>query len=292
LDDEGEIESISKESRKDHPILEKNSPYQKVAAHVQKLRRQGVFDKPWILIPLNIGNLHWVFVALLNASYLGRNQDNKMSGFLYYDSLNPNTSREEALREMHDNGILNLVIYANLAFGHPNLNGDEVKERIISEERFPKFEIPMQDFVEQKDGSNCGIFVWLCMLEMSMLHCKKYQKKEDFQSMPTDKDGVNKFFLQDGDWFKTFRDPKLGTAAKTGSTSPAKRPQVTSLSSDFFWTVREQANVLFNRILTLKTKKHFDPRMPKQPVPYHYTVPNIVKHIWNYDDTQQEDIKV
>ena len=289
MDDEGEVSKVSQESNKKNTssTMIPKGPYQKVAAHVNKLKRQGFFKQPWILIPLNLGNYHWVFVALLNVSYLGTPQDKKMTGFFYYDGMNPNTSHEQAMEYMHDNGILNLVIYANLAFGHPNLFGSEIKERIVDKKRFPKIEVPIQDFVEQNDGYNCGIFVWLCMLEMSLVHCKKYQKMEDFQY----KEDVGTFFLQDGDWFKTFKDPKLAEKTQPAKTKATeKEPVAISLKKEFFLAIREQATVLINRIRKMRTKKHYDPWKYNKVPPYRFTIPNIVRHIWNYEEKDQAKI--
>jgi len=289
LDDEGEVSKVSQESIKKNTSSVPIGPYQKVAGHVNKLKRQGYFKQPWILIPLNIGNWHWVFVALLNVSYLGAPQDKKMTGFFYYNGMNPDTSHEQVMERMHDNGILNLVIYANLAFGHPNLSGADIKARIVDKKFFPKIEVPIQDFVEQSDSYNCGIFVWLCMLEMSLVHCKKYQKMEDFQY----KEDEDKFFLQDGDWFKTFKDPKPAEKKQPArAKAKEKKPVAISLKRDFFLALREHATVLINRIIKMRTKKHHDPWMPNQVPPYRYTIPNIVRHIWNYDDKEQAKINV
>jgi len=272
--------------RKNNASAERSaSMFGDVQRVVNRMKRRGFFKKPWILLPLNLGNFHWVFVALLNVTYLGGDQEggdetgnkkNKnFTAFFYYDSLNPEVSRDDALKAMSQYGVVNMIIYANLVFGNPRMTGADIKEKLGNPEFFPKIEVPISDFVRQEDSNNCGVFVWICLMEMSLVHCRRYLEKKDFDEQKSDDGSSSTFYLQKGDWFKLLKDPS--------------KTNVTSLHHSIFETIRHHALVLFNRILNVKTKKNRSPRNPEQKLPQ-YVFTNLRKYVWEIKDGNRLDI--
>ena len=275
-------QDVTEESKKDRV-----SSFWKVQKVVTRMKSRGFFAKPWIIIPINIHRYHWVFLALLNVSYLGSAQDKKFTAAFYYDSFKMRISHEDVMEILNQYGILNLIVYTNLVYGRPAMTGEDIRKKLFDPEYFPIIQVPLADFVEQIDGFNCGIFVWLCMMEMSLVHSRKYHQQSDFVQ-ETEDDGVTTYLLQKGDWFKLFKKP-----TKLKGDVSGEDLVVTSLPSIFFDSVREQALVLFNRILVLKTKNNMEPRRPSASnVLPAYIQTNIRKYVWEIDDNNMESIKV
>jgi len=136
--------------------IERMNIFTSTAAFVDRMHRQGYFTKPWILIPLNHIDKHWTFVAILNGAYLGTPQDATFSGYLYYDSMRPSMTRLEEMTVLHNKGVFNILVYANLVYGHPRLTGVDIRKIMFDPLQFARISVPPDDFVKQDDGSNCG----------------------------------------------------------------------------------------------------------------------------------------
>ena len=133
---------------------------------VMRMQKRGYFQKPWIVMPINIAAGHWSFVGLLNCAYLGTDQEKKFSGFFYYDSLGLDQSRLEPMKMLHNKGILNLIVFANLAFGQPRLTNHDIRKLLWDPSKFARIAVPDPDKVLQSDGSNCGLHTCLCMMDV------------------------------------------------------------------------------------------------------------------------------
>jgi len=259
----------------------------RVVEHVAKvatlMKNRGYFKKPWILFPMNLGNYHWQFVGLLNVSYLGTPQAKKFSGFFIYDGLEPKMGREKQLAILSNQGILNLIIYINLVYGHPNITGQNIREMVFNQDMFAEICVPDEDIFVQSDGFNCGIFIWLCLQQMSLSTSRQYREKKDFNEVLSTT-GDKRFYFHTGEWFKLYRD---------ATHTPDKASGFPKFHKDFFSTIRAQATALFNRLLTLKVKgeKNYQPRDP----PPDKNFPKFVKHnfrkyVFEIPDTSQERI--
>ena len=100
-----------------------------------------------------------MFVGLLNVSHLGTDQSKKFTGYIYYDSLKPESTRLDELTVLHNKGILNMIVFANFVYGTPRMTKEKIKKMIYEDENsFARIQIPKDDFVVQTDGANCGIF--------------------------------------------------------------------------------------------------------------------------------------
>ena len=288
LDDKGRL-VVTLNKNKKHVVLglpegkvDKNRMFETCHTLVDRMKRRGFFDKPWILIPLNFGDYHWAFVALLNMTYIGSPQDKKFSGFLYYDSFKPQLSRTKAIAVLHNKGILNMICYANLVCGNPVLDSTNIRDMLLDPKVFPKLEIPKEDFVEQHDGCNCGLFVFLNMMDISLVHSFKYQKKDDFQEVEDPETGQVTYYLHQGEWYKLFSVRK----------PPGTRPLRPSKNDGeymftFFSSVREQLLCLWNRIHSLKAQKNITPQFPKDAIAGYFQT-NHRQIIWGIDPDNQE----
>jgi hypothetical protein len=168
---------------------------------VNRLEKKGIFKKSWILFPLHLKH-HFVFLAVLNLSYLETSQEEKFTGYFMYDPTRYDLTRDDEMKIMSEKGILNFIIYANMKHGHPRRRGSEkepLKVFIDSPNHFPSIKIPIDDFINQIDGYNCGVFTAITILEFSLLHARKYQKKEDFDEI--DFFGTPAYALQKGDFY-------------------------------------------------------------------------------------------
>ena len=267
------IKEVPKQAR------ERDVLFRSVSKTVEKMKNRGFFNKPWILIPLNMRcNQHWCFAGLLNANCLGQSQEEAFSGFFYYDSMHPEQTRLEQLTALHNKGILNMLVYANLVYGNPKITTTDIREMLFDPTRFAKIAVPTEDCVEQDDACNCGIFVWLNLLEMSMVHSRHYQHMKDFQRVLRDlpslkalKESELEFHFQKGDFFKLYKPPKTTATLQEGYSH---------LSPLLFRTVRTQADCLFARILTLKNGKNFSPRWPTSNLPKTIQI-NFREQVWD-----------
>lgn len=250
--------------------------FRMVVKSTDRCYRMGRFNKPWILVPLNTDRTHWVFVALLNVAYLGTSQQQKFSGFFVYDSLHPNSTREQDLTILHNKGILNLVIYANLVYGNPRLTTKNIRDICFDPNQFARICVPEVDTVKQVDGCNCGLFVWMNCLEFSTVHSRHYQHMKDFDQFKTEKDGTE-YHLKKGDFFKLYRNPNK-------APTPNSR-----IPDQVFLAIRNQAQCLSNRIMTLKWKVNLSPRTPTQSLPK-YVSHNFRRHVWDIPDENQKGI--
>ena len=263
---------------------QKESMFVKCMKTVKRMKDRGFLDKPWILLPLNLSNTHWVFVAILNMTYIGTPQDEKFSGFLYYDSLEENVSRTKVMLYLHNKGVINMIVYANFVYGNPILNEMDIRELLWNPETFPKIEIPTEDYVGQHDGWNCGLFVCLNMMEMSLVHSLKYQKREDFHEVVEDpEDGAATYCFQQGDWYKVFssrRPPGMTLRPAKGDST-----YMESLLQCF----RQQMLCLWNRIQTLKNRKNYNPSFPDSVVPPYFQKTHRLT-IWDIQPGDQKMI--
>ena len=248
-----------------------------VIKSVDRCFRRGAFNKTWILIPLNLGNFHWVFVALMNAAYLGTPQDEKLTGYFLFDSISPQQTREEDMVILHNKGVLNIIVYANLVYGHPRLTAHNIRDMLFDSTKFAKLGIPYNDTVKQDDAWNCGLFVWMNMLEFSLVHSHRYGSVKDFDIIEKPSSTGSDYLLKVGDFLKLFKD--------NDATTPSK-----VLPEQIFKTIRTQGICLFNRILTLKNSTDsFSPRFPNTTFPK-YVRKNFRKFVWGIDDTDQPAI--
>ena len=135
----------------------------------RRLHFCGCFDKEWICFPINQNGDHWSFVAVLNMTYLKSSQDEKFTAFLYYDSTNKEMTRGNCLRILHVKGILNLILCANVLFGLPsNQPIKEMDKLLKSSKRFSRIQVYDSEYPSQKDGSNCGVYLCLCMMDTAL----------------------------------------------------------------------------------------------------------------------------
>ena len=262
---------------------ERKTIFHEVQKQVLRMNFRGYFNKRWLLFPINMGNQHWTFAGVLNGACLGSQQDKRFSGYLYYDSYRPQMTRLEELTILHNKGILNILVYANLCCGQPKLTGVDIRDVIFDPNSFARIAIPHVDRVIQRDGWNCGLFLCMSMMEMSIVHSQKYFQKNHFDE---GMDGMDRtFFLKEGDWFKLFKEPRTQSAAsKTGPVYPGLPKQI-------FQSFREQATCLFNRILTLKSsgKEHL-PHFPETGVPK-YVKKNLKNYVWEYGKDDQKQVQ-
>ena len=86
-------------------------------AVVLHCNRRNVFTKPWILIPFNLSNQHWVFVALMDITYLATDQKKKFTVFMYADSMSSKEKPVIIHRLFVLKGIYNFIIFANMLYG-------------------------------------------------------------------------------------------------------------------------------------------------------------------------------
>jgi len=249
---------------------------------VMRMQKRGCFQKPWIVMPVNIVGFHWSFVGLLNCAYLGTDQEKKFSGFFYYDSLGLDQSRLEPMKMLHNKGILNLIVFANLAFGQPRLTNHDIRKLLWDPSKFARIAVPDPDKVLQTDGSNCGLHTCLCMMDVGLMHSRKYQNKADFDE-GTYRDELT-YFLKQGDFHKIFKDENSRTRVV-----PHKGKTWGALHSTFFYTMREHLTCLCNRLLTMKTGEDYQPRVPKLKFPK-YIKKNFRKLVWDIDETDQPEI--
>lgn len=259
-----------------HPGNEKDLQAQcgNVVRQVNRMKKRGCFNKPWIFIPINLGDLHWVIVGLLNCTYLGTPQEKAFSGYFIYDSIDRDCNDMKAMTILHNRGILNLVIYANLVFGNPRITGQDIYAMVNDVNKFTPIKVLPEDHIRQSDTWNCGVFVWMTMLEMSLVHAKNYTKAGDFVS----KHGDQSVYLQKGDWFKLYKDEAYPEKYKNHA-----------LPHQIYDTIRHLACVLFARMQTLKTGKNVSPRQPQPTLP-NYMRKNFRRFVWNIDDNKQAAI--
>ena len=249
--------------------------FQQTCGLALRLKRRGMFAKKWILMPVNLGDYHWIFVGILNMTHLGTAQDKRFTAYFIYDSLNASSHRYEDNAILNQAGILNLIIFSNLVYGNPPLQGCDIRNMLKDEDRFAKIDVHPEDYIVQEDGVNCGIFNWMCMLETALLHSGKYQKEMDF-ICTTNKHEDKVYQFQKGDWFKLYRNPN-------------PKQQSNSLPSAIFEGFRGQAAALFGRILTMKLGKNISPHKPTSDFP-NYIRTNFRKFVWEIPDTDQSKI--
>ena len=179
---------------------------------------------------------------------------------------------------LHNKGILNLIVYANLVFGNPKLTTTNIREMLFQPDVFARIMIPRSDRIQQNDAWNCGLYVCITMLEMSLCQSRKYQKMDDFTSAEEKGGGV--FYLKEKDWFKLYKDP----AHPPSKTNPGKA--YPSLPDSLFAALRNHTTVLFNRILSMKLGQIISPRYPKLFFPKYIKL-NFRRHVWEITDNDQ-----
>jgi len=208
---------------------------------------------------------------LLNICSLGSPQNEKFSGYFIYDGLatNEEQGRLHELQILQEHGYLNLIVFANLVFGNPVLDSTDIREIITDPERFARITVPENDFVKQGDGYNCGIIAWMCMHEMSLCHCFKYQTMSDFVRQEMERHPV--FELQAGDWFKLYR----------GDT-PGKKKRST-LPNNVYNTIRVQGLNLYNRIISMKSGRIVHPLHPDKTFAG-WCRNKFRTHVWDVED--------
>jgi hypothetical protein len=141
--------------------------------------------------------------------------------------------------------------------------------------RFGRITIPDADYEFQPDGHNCGIFTFLAMLEISIVHSFNWKSKSDFVQIQDDgtPDEEIYFQIKRGEWFKLYKN-------KDGH-----------MRENIADSVRHQVTSLWNRILTLKWGKNISPRKP----PGNFQMPNYVRenfrnYVWELGNKKQENI--
>jgi hypothetical protein len=272
---------------------EETTVLNKVISLAARMNRRGFFKKPWILMPINVHDNHWVFLGLLNVAYLGTPQDKKFSGFFVYDSMRKDSTRDTNLTMLHNKGILNLIVYINLVYGSPPIQGgNNIRNMVFDPQTFSCITVPNQDFVRQGDSFNCGIFIWLCMVEVSLVHSGRYTKKEDFAEAVSGGDLV--YQLRDGEWFNLFKETTFSTEKKSPTSDRVLRPPPPpKIPLVFFDCIRKQAVCLFNRIMTFKAMgvHNYSPRYAGD-----HPFPKFLKAkwrrlVWQIGDDEQLEIQ-
>jgi len=96
------------------------------------------------------------------------------SGYLYYDSMHLDILEHKIHQILLEKGIFNFLAYANLAYGHPRLSlkedHDVFAAYLTNEHKFARIHIPKEYFVHQFEGTNCGIFICLMIMEFAFVH--------------------------------------------------------------------------------------------------------------------------
>ena len=267
--------------------------FQNCIETADKFKRRGLFEKRWMIVPINFNREHWGLIALLNPTYLMEDQNVKFSAFLYYDPLFPNTPREEIMEVMMRKGLLNFLVYANLAYGHPRLTSkpenasdmSQIKNMLLDDSRFTMITIPDSDYIEQDDGHNCGVYTCLIMMEIAMIHSHHYVRKEDFVEI-TDQRHVS---------LKPFHFGSLFSVHETIRTKRQKNKVFRTIPISVLDCFRDQVCCLFNRILTLKApytketkeKFMFHPMFPKRCLSKEMAA-NFRLHIWDINPKDRE----
>ena len=148
---------------------------------VQNVQAQNGFETKWICFPINNGDNHWTFLAVLNMTYLQTAQKDKLTAFLYYDALSKKTSRDDCMLILQNKGIFNFIICANVMFGKPDgLPKQDLLNLLVSTETFSRIHVYHDDSPLQVDGYNCGVLVCLCMMEIALNLSHKFQSLDDF----------------------------------------------------------------------------------------------------------------
>ena len=250
---------------------------------VLRMFKRGFFDKPWILIPLNIDQSHWVTVALLNTCYLGTDQDKVFTGFAYIDNSDLGEIGPEVRQTLMRKGIFNAIIYANLLYGKANLRDAKNYVKLLNNpETFPQILVTPCDWFEQNDNHNCGIYVCLSVLEICTVHSFNYKRRSDF-----DVDEVGDCFFKEGDWFKLFRNHERPESdvvtSKTGVT-------FLRLPRQMFIDFQAQVKVLWCRIFAVKRGEVKSNIMfTSSGMPKHVRR-NLHHFVWGYPRDDQEQI--
>ena len=207
----------------------------KTRSVVVRLARQGFFNKPWIIFPIFLGGNHWCVVGLLHAIYLNMPQERTFTAYFIYDSLK-RTSRAGDAYTMETKGIFNFVACANEIFGIPGFTRDDaIAEKMQDPVAFPKIYFHKEDYIMQGDGHSCGVYATLVMLEMALVHCRKYRTASDFDQVSDTEIAIAK-----GDMFCLFRDKSNRDAEMIDDTP--------SLSREILDSVRLQTTILWNRL--------------------------------------------
>ena len=114
---------------------------------------------------------------------------------------------------------------------------------LLDDKVFTRIQVPAQDCVAQTDIINCGVYLLLCLQEMSLLHTWNYKSKSDFVTVPMSNDVSFKV----GDFFSLYFPPNKKRAREPGYT-------YLSVAEGMLNAFREQTLCLCNRILTLKSR--------------------------------------
>ena len=95
--------------------------FQNCVEVVHKTKARGFFTKSWMAIPINFNNQHWGLLSILNPTFLGEDQEKMFTAYHFFDPMSPNLPRELEMETMMRTGILNFLVYANMAFGNPRI---------------------------------------------------------------------------------------------------------------------------------------------------------------------------
>ena len=252
---------------------------------VHKMKARCMFGKSWMALPINMNNQHWGLLCLLNPTYLAEEQDKMFTAYFFYDPMCRDLCRAFEMEIMMRKGVLNFLVYANMAFGNPRIlpsidsnDLSRVRNMLLDDKVFTRICVPRGDSVEQRDGYNCGVYLLFCLQEMSLLHTAKYKAKSDFVSVRDSEDVA----FKSGEFFSLYFPPTQ------------KRPPNGGLSHAMLAGFRDQTLCLFNRILTLKSpideetnaKKTVKPIIPSQTPPNWFRQ-NMRRLAWEIEDRDQ-----
>jgi hypothetical protein len=157
-----------------------DTSYMSTRSVVARMAKREQLGKPWIVFPINKGNYHWCLVALLNPCNLNAPQEEKLSGYIYYDPTGLK-ARQHELDVLMQTGVLHFLVSCNFDYGNPRFSPTQNIMDIINDPaKFVRFSMSESDEMNQPDSYNCGMCIILCMIYIALVMSREYQEKDHF----------------------------------------------------------------------------------------------------------------
>ena len=259
---------------------------------VRNVHARKGFETKWICFPINNGEDHWTFLAVLNMIYLQTAQKDKLTAFLYYNALFKKTSRDDCMKLLQNKGIFNFIICANVMFGKPDgLPKQDLLNFLVSTETFSRIHVYYDDSPLQVDGYNCGVLVCLCMMEIALNLSHKFQKLEDFDIPDGSPKSIKIYDEGDvvfkrGTFFQLFLDRTSSSKKKKGSSQTTKK---TTVSRNILADFRKQWKTLLERMFALKGQSVDNSLLQSGKAPKYMRI-NMRQYAWRFPQNNQNEI--